>query len=293
MHSVLAGVQRALFSKAVLWLGAAVIIVGPGAYRIYIWQKETAQNQIEEAAKPNRVSSQDTAPPPPDLNNLAGPSNVKPSPDSPGRGRSQGSSSQIRLSMEWAEGDDSTGGRSEAQRPRTWEELQQVKRQFEERVLKGTHAERIRVETPSIVRKPAASTQGLSNRPRGGGSVARSAGGAASGDRAPDQAPEEAYSEASEGNASEPPTTTEGLQGGQRPDPSGEDPETAPGYVAFMSSPDGFEQGIEKVMEEIAHEYVQSFPNAPRVTVSLIVGGGVRQQGTFLNDGSGGVKRPD
>jgi hypothetical protein len=232
-------------------------------YRIYIWKNEAAQNRIEDTEDQSKVSSQETAPAQPNLDGSATLSNAKTKPGAPESDKFQGSSNQMKLSMEWAEGGDPTEGRGVALRPRTWEELQQEKNQFEERVLKGTHAERIRVETPSIVRKLSADSQAPSKETSAGVAVARSSEGADT-------------------------DTSEGSSGS-----SGEDPETAPGYVAFMSSPEGFEQGVEQVMEEIAQEYIQSFPKAPRVTVSLIVGGGVRQQGTFLNNGAGGVINPE
>ena len=64
-----------------------------------------------------------------------------------------------------------------------------------------------------------------------------------------------------------------------------------PGYVAFMSSPAGFDQGIPEVMEDIATLYLEKFPDAPRITVSLIVSGGVKGRQTFIRDKETGVVR--
>jgi len=63
----------------------------------------------------------------------------------------------------------------------------------------------------------------------------------------------------------------------------------SPGYVAFMAGPDGLKRGIPEVMKEIAAIYLETFPDAPRITVSLIIGGGVRGQQTFLRDDELGV----
>jgi hypothetical protein len=62
-----------------------------------------------------------------------------------------------------------------------------------------------------------------------------------------------------------------------------------PGYVAFMSRPEGFEKGIPAVMKDIADRYLETFSKAPRVTVALIVGGGVKSRQTFLRDPEFGV----
>ncbi len=62
-----------------------------------------------------------------------------------------------------------------------------------------------------------------------------------------------------------------------------------PGYVAFMAGPDGLKRGIPEVMKEIAAIYLETFPDAPRITVSLIIGGGVRGRQTFLKDDELGV----
>jgi len=62
-----------------------------------------------------------------------------------------------------------------------------------------------------------------------------------------------------------------------------------PGYVAFMSRPEGFAKGIPAVMKDIAGRYLETFSEAPRVTVALIVGGGVKNRQTFLRDPELGV----
>ena len=62
-----------------------------------------------------------------------------------------------------------------------------------------------------------------------------------------------------------------------------------PGYVAFTSRSEGFERGIPEVMKDIAGRYLETFPEAPRVTVALIVGGGVKSRQTFLRDPEFGV----
>lgn len=58
----------------------------------------------------------------------------------------------------------------------------------------------------------------------------------------------------------------------------------APGYVAFMCGSECFEEGIPTVAKHIAEMYFETFPDAPRVTVSLIIGGAVRRKMTFFND---------
>jgi hypothetical protein len=166
--------------------------------------------------------------------------------------------------MNWAEGQGSAQDPSGRLRPRTWEKLQQARTAFEERVLKKNVARRLRVETPSLVRRPAAPAEGSAGSDTS--AALSSAGGSVSGG-----------GESGSGDAESAKALAEA--------------ETSPGYVAYVSTTQGFEKGVDQVMEEIAEEYVQSFPEAPRVTVGLIVGGGIRKQGTFINDGSGGVKR--
>ena len=63
----------------------------------------------------------------------------------------------------------------------------------------------------------------------------------------------------------------------------------APGYVAFMCGPECFKEGIPTVARQIAEMYFETFPDAPRVTVSLIIGGAVRRKMTFFNDPYNGV----
>ena len=63
----------------------------------------------------------------------------------------------------------------------------------------------------------------------------------------------------------------------------------APGYVAFMCGPECFKEGIPTVARQIAEMYFEAFPDAPRVTVSLIIGGAVRRKMTFFNDPYNGV----
>lgn len=149
-----------------------------------------------------------------------------------------------------------------------WEELQKAKTEYEERVVRDVHVEKARVETPSLVQisRPA-----MDDLPSGGKGSTESVGALyAKADAEVEQGDNSKKDQAEDVDA-----------------PSA----AVPGYVAFMISPEGMQQGVERVMEDLAREYVQSFPDAPRVTVSLIVGGGVRRQGTFLNDGSGGVKK--
>ncbi|NLI82306.1 MAG: hypothetical protein GX443_11585 [Deltaproteobacteria bacterium] len=62
-----------------------------------------------------------------------------------------------------------------------------------------------------------------------------------------------------------------------------------PGYVAFMIRPEGMAEGVHLTMENIARHYFEQFKDAPQVTVSLIVGGGVRDRRTFFNNGDGAV----
>ena len=62
-----------------------------------------------------------------------------------------------------------------------------------------------------------------------------------------------------------------------------------PGYVAFMCRPEGFKKGIPVVEQELAELYLKTFPDAPRITISLIVGGGIRSRQTFLRDPEFGV----
>jgi hypothetical protein len=65
---------------------------------------------------------------------------------------------------------------------------------------------------------------------------------------------------------------------------------SAPGYVAFMAEPQAVSDGIYHTMADIARNYFDAFPQAPRVTVSLIVGGGVRDRETFFSNGDGTVR---
>ena len=67
-------------------------------------------------------------------------------------------------------------------------------------------------------------------------------------------------------------------------------PEVAPGYVAFMIDPEGMSEGVYHSMEKIAWQYFDTFPAAHRVTVSLIIGGGVKDRETFFNNGDGSVR---
>ena len=63
----------------------------------------------------------------------------------------------------------------------------------------------------------------------------------------------------------------------------------APGYLAFMCGPECFKEGIPTVVRQIAEMYFEAFPDAPRVTVSLIIGGAVRRKMTFCNDPYNGI----
>jgi hypothetical protein len=75
---------------------------------------------------------------------------------------------------------------------------------------------------------------------------------------------------------------------------SGLTPGPAPGYVAFMAAPEAFEEGVFNTMQDIARHYFNQFPGAPRVTVSLVIGGGVKDHETFFinEDGTVGNKEP-
>jgi len=64
------------------------------------------------------------------------------------------------------------------------------------------------------------------------------------------------------------------------------------GYVAFMARSEGFERGIPTVMQELAQIYLDTFQNAPAITLSLIIGGGVKGQMTFLRDEEGAAILP-
>ena len=65
---------------------------------------------------------------------------------------------------------------------------------------------------------------------------------------------------------------------------------SAPGYVAFMAAPQATDHGIYNTMADIARNYFSAFPGTPRVTVSLIVGGSVRDRETFFSNGDGTVR---
>jgi len=65
------------------------------------------------------------------------------------------------------------------------------------------------------------------------------------------------------------------------------------GYVAFMARPEGFDRGIPTVMEELAQIYLDTFTDAPAITLSLVIGGGIKGQLTFLRDGDGVATLPD
>ncbi len=64
----------------------------------------------------------------------------------------------------------------------------------------------------------------------------------------------------------------------------------AAGYVAFMAGPEAMNQGVYHTMADIARLYFNRFPDAPRVTVALIIGGGVRDRETFFNSGDAKVR---
>ncbi len=135
---------------------------------------------------------------------------------------------------------------------------------FEADVLSDTHATRVRIETPQLAaltgRGPAqqtpASHGGAPGRPSGPGTDAGESGSAAPGkDAALSTAPDE-----------------------------------APGYVAFTISPEGMAEGVHLTMETIARHYFEQFAQSPQVTVSLVVGGGVRDRRTFFNNMDGTVR---
>jgi hypothetical protein len=65
---------------------------------------------------------------------------------------------------------------------------------------------------------------------------------------------------------------------------------SAPGYVAFMASPQAMEEGVYHTMVDIAQHYFGQFPEAQRVTVALVIGGGVRERETFFNNWDGTVR---
>lgn len=69
-----------------------------------------------------------------------------------------------------------------------------------------------------------------------------------------------------------------------------EDALRAPGYVAFMAGPDAMDEGVYHTMTDIAFIYFEQFPDAPRVTVSLVIGGGIRDRETFVCNGNGSVR---
>lgn len=135
---------------------------------------------------------------------------------------------------------------------------------FEADVLSDTHATHVRIETPQLLalagRGPAqqttASRTGSASRPSGAGT---------------DQGVSESVATGNETALSTA-------------------PDEAPGYVAFMISSEGMEEGVHLTMEAIARHYFEQFAQSPRVTVSLIVGGGIRESGTFFNNMDGTVK---
>lgn len=65
------------------------------------------------------------------------------------------------------------------------------------------------------------------------------------------------------------------------------------GYVAFMARPEGFERGIPSVMQELAQIYLDTYQDAPAITLSLVIGGGVKGQMTFLRDGDNTAILPE
>ena len=56
-----------------------------------------------------------------------------------------------------------------------------------------------------------------------------------------------------------------------------------PGYVAVMPTQDALNEGISTSFEQVANLYFIEFPEAPRVTVALLQGGGVRGSYTYQN----------
>ncbi|VFQ46163.1 hypothetical protein MSL71_38260 [Desulfoluna butyratoxydans] len=65
------------------------------------------------------------------------------------------------------------------------------------------------------------------------------------------------------------------------------------GYVAFMARQEGFERGIPTVMQELAQVYLDTFTDAPAITLSLVIGGGIKGQMTFLRDEDGAAVLPE
>ena len=65
------------------------------------------------------------------------------------------------------------------------------------------------------------------------------------------------------------------------------------GYVAFMARQEGFERGIPTVMQELAQIYLDTFKDAPAITLSLVIGGGIKGQMTFLRDEDGAAVLPE
>jgi hypothetical protein len=59
-----------------------------------------------------------------------------------------------------------------------------------------------------------------------------------------------------------------------------------PGAIAFSPLPDSVDR-MAATMEAIAQRYFETFPRSPRVTISIIRGGGVRGSRTFLNTADG------
>ena len=55
------------------------------------------------------------------------------------------------------------------------------------------------------------------------------------------------------------------------------------GYIAFAATPEAFKDDVYYTMEDIADSYFRTFPEAPTVKVSLIIGNAVRNQETFHN----------
>ena len=61
-----------------------------------------------------------------------------------------------------------------------------------------------------------------------------------------------------------------------------------PGYIAFSPIPESVHL-MPETMAGIAERYFETFPLAPRVTISIIRGGGVRGSRTYLNSFPGAV----
>jgi hypothetical protein len=228
IHKGNSGIQRVLFSRPLVSLGVLLIILGTLGYGWFAWKEGPRKEMDRVEVKKKDVDK-----------SLRLPEKEAPTVAWEKRQLFEDEKSEHRkvtLSIDRGDEDDST----EAIQESSWEELQQARKEFEERVLRETYAARVRVETPSIVRSSAPSS-------------------------------------------ADPGAVHPSERGNWGSAEAEENPGAAPGYVAFMSRPEGFDQGIDQVMEEIAEQYVRSFPDAPRVTVSLIVGGGVRGQGTFIN----------